>query len=73
VKPKPFEELSVAIIGDIKHSRVARSDVAGFADIGLSRYSRDCTKYFIASWFSVNMVIMFVYLIKWMKALKTVM
>jgi aspartate carbamoyltransferase catalytic subunit len=25
---KPFEDLSVAIIGDIKHSRVARSDVA---------------------------------------------
>ncbi|MDQ9739730.1 AAA family ATPase, partial [Acinetobacter baumannii] len=28
VAKKPFEDLSVAIIGDIKHSRVARSDVA---------------------------------------------
>lgn len=26
--PRPFEELTVAIIGDIKHSRVARSDIA---------------------------------------------
>ena len=31
---KPFEELSVAIIGDIKHSRVARSDVAALQTLG---------------------------------------
>ena len=27
---KPFDELSVAIVGDIKHSRVARSDISAF-------------------------------------------
>lgn len=31
---KPFEEMSVAIIGDIKHSRVARSDVAALQTLG---------------------------------------
>ena len=31
---KPFEQLSVAIIGDIKHSRVARSDVAALQTLG---------------------------------------
>ncbi|PSD35055.1 aspartate carbamoyltransferase [Acinetobacter radioresistens] len=31
---RPFEELSVAIIGDIKHSRVARSDVAALQTLG---------------------------------------
>ena len=31
---KPFDELSVAIVGDIKHSRVARSGHLGIADIG---------------------------------------
>ncbi len=31
---KPFSELSVAIIGDIKHSRVARSDVAALQTLG---------------------------------------
>ena len=31
---KPFEALSVAIIGDIKHSRVARSDVAALQTLG---------------------------------------
>ncbi|MBF7687471.1 aspartate carbamoyltransferase catalytic subunit [Acinetobacter rathckeae] len=31
---KPFEELSIAIIGDIKHSRVARSDVAALQTLG---------------------------------------
>ncbi len=31
---KPFEDLSVAIIGDIKHSRVARSDVAALQTLG---------------------------------------
>jgi len=31
---KPFEELSVAIIGDIKHSRVARSDIAALQTLG---------------------------------------
>lgn len=32
---RPFEELSVAIIGDIKHSRVARSDIAALATLGV--------------------------------------
>ena len=31
---KPFEQLSVAIIGDIKHSRVARSNVAALQTLG---------------------------------------
>ena len=31
---KPFEELTVAIIGDIKHSRVARSNVAALQTLG---------------------------------------
>ena len=31
---RPFAELSVAIIGDIKHSRVARSDVAALQTLG---------------------------------------
>ena len=31
---KSFEELSVAIIGDIKHSRVARSDIAALQTLG---------------------------------------
>ncbi|MBL8322735.1 MAG: aspartate carbamoyltransferase, partial [Acinetobacter sp.] len=31
---KNFEDLSVAIIGDIKHSRVARSDVAALQTLG---------------------------------------
>lgn len=30
-----FEELSVAIIGDIKHSRVARSDIAALKTLGV--------------------------------------
>lgn len=32
--PRPFEELSVAIVGDIKHSRVARSDIAALRALG---------------------------------------
>lgn len=32
---KPFEELSVAIIGDIKHSRVARSDISALQTLGV--------------------------------------
>jgi aspartate carbamoyltransferase catalytic subunit len=31
---KPFDELNIAIIGDIKHSRVARSNVAAFSKLG---------------------------------------
>lgn len=31
---KPFEDLKVAIIGDIKHSRVARSDIAALQTLG---------------------------------------
>lgn len=31
---QPFEALSVAIIGDIKHSRVARSDIAALQTLG---------------------------------------
>lgn len=31
---KPFDQLSVAIIGDIKHSRVARSDIAALQILG---------------------------------------
>lgn len=31
---KPFEQLKVAIIGDIKHSRVARSDIAALQTLG---------------------------------------
>ena len=31
---KPFNELSIAIIGDIKHSRVARSNVAALQTLG---------------------------------------
>ncbi len=33
--PKPFDELSVAIIGDIKHSRVARSNIAALKTLGV--------------------------------------
>ncbi len=33
--PRPFEELSVAIIGDIKHSRVARSDICALKTLGV--------------------------------------
>lgn len=33
--PRPFSELSVAIIGDIKHSRVARSDIAALQALGV--------------------------------------
>ena len=33
--PKPFDELSVAIIGDIKHSRVARSDISALQTLGV--------------------------------------
>ena len=32
---KPFEELSVAIIGDIKHSQVARSDISALKTLGV--------------------------------------
>lgn len=32
---KPFDELSVAIIGDIKHSRVARSDISALTTLGV--------------------------------------
>lgn len=32
---RPFEELSVAIIGDIKHSRVARSDISALQTLGV--------------------------------------
>lgn len=32
---KPFEALSVAIIGDIKHSRVARSDISALQTLGV--------------------------------------
>lgn len=31
---RPFEELSIAIIGDIKHSRVARSNIAALQTLG---------------------------------------
>ena len=31
---RPFDELHVAIIGDVKHSRVARSNVAAFTKLG---------------------------------------
>jgi aspartate carbamoyltransferase catalytic subunit len=33
--PRPFEELSIAIIGDIKHSRVARSDISALQTLGV--------------------------------------
>ena len=33
--PRPFEALSVAIIGDIKHSRVARSDINALQTLGV--------------------------------------
>ncbi len=33
---KPFEDLSVAIIGDIKHSRVARSDISALQTLGVT-------------------------------------
>ncbi|MDN5566433.1 MAG: aspartate carbamoyltransferase catalytic subunit [Psychrobacter sp.] len=33
--PRPFEELSVAIIGDVKHSRVARSDISALQTLGV--------------------------------------
>lgn len=33
--PRPFDELSVAIIGDIKHSRVARSDICALQTLGV--------------------------------------
>ncbi len=33
--PRPFEELSVAIIGDIKHSRVARSNISALQTLGV--------------------------------------
>ena len=33
--PRPFEELSVAIVGDIKHSRVARSDISAMQTLGV--------------------------------------
>lgn len=32
---KPFDQLSVAIIGDIKHSRVARSDISALKTLGV--------------------------------------
>ncbi|OAU96568.1 aspartate carbamoyltransferase catalytic subunit [Moraxella catarrhalis] len=32
---KPFDELSVAIVGDIKHSRVARSDISALQTLGV--------------------------------------
>ncbi len=35
---KKFEEMSIAIIGDIKHSRVARSDVAALQTLGCRGY-----------------------------------
>ena len=34
--PRPFDELTVAIIGDIKHSRVARSDIAPLKTLGVN-------------------------------------
>jgi aspartate carbamoyltransferase catalytic subunit len=33
-RPQGFEDLHIAIVGDIKHSRVARSDVWAFAALG---------------------------------------
>lgn len=33
--PRPFEDLSVAIIGDIKHSRVARSNISALQTLGV--------------------------------------
>lgn len=33
--PHPFEALSVAIVGDIRHSRVARSDIAALQTLGV--------------------------------------
>ena len=33
--PRPFSELSVAIVGDIKHSRVARSDISALQTLGV--------------------------------------
>lgn len=33
---RPFDELSVAIIGDVKHSRVARSNIAVLQTLGVS-------------------------------------
>ncbi len=39
-----FENLSVAIVGDILHSRVARSKHAGAQDPGLPGYPRDRTE-----------------------------
>ncbi len=32
---KPFDELSVAIVGDIKHSRVARSNISALTTLGV--------------------------------------
>lgn len=32
--PSGFDQLRVAIVGDVRHSRVARSDVKGFATLG---------------------------------------
>ena len=32
---KPFDELSVAIVGDIRHSRVARSDISALTTLGV--------------------------------------
>ncbi|GAF57174.1 LOW QUALITY PROTEIN: aspartate carbamoyltransferase [Psychrobacter sp. JCM 18901] len=34
--PRPFEELSIAIVGDIKHSRVARSDISALQTLGVT-------------------------------------
>lgn len=33
--PRPFEELTVCIVGDIKHSRVARSDISALKTLGV--------------------------------------
>ncbi|MGE0880073.1 MAG: aspartate carbamoyltransferase catalytic subunit [Acidimicrobiia bacterium] len=33
-QPAPFEGLRIAIVGDVKHSRVARSDVLAYAALG---------------------------------------
>ena len=72
MRRKPFEDLSVAIIGDIKHSRVARSDVAALQTLGCKDIRVIAPNTLLPVGFQ-NMATMFVCSITWTKALPVVM
>ena len=45
---RDFSHLTVALVGDIAHSRVARSDILALQLLGVKKNPLDCTAHVIA-------------------------